>query len=131
MSEKPSADMTELAAELLDLWQEHLTAYATDPRAKAELMHFMEPQRRLFAEWAAMMQHGFNGPGFSYPQGNDASGHKAPAAEPATVAAASDDSSLRLAQLAHRVGELEKRLAQFESETASGPAKPRKPKSKT
>lgn len=128
MSDKSPADMTALAAELLDLWQEHLTAYAADPRAKAELMHFLEPQRRLFAEWGALMQNGFNGPGFS--QGY-ASGHQAPASQPAATAAASDDSALRMAQLAHRVGELEKRLAEFESGAKGGAGKSGKAKPKT
>lgn len=130
-----SADIQALASEVLDLWQEHLTAYATDPAAKAELVKLMEPQRRLVADWASMMQNGLYGAG-SKSQGTNGNGHYGGADAPARAAAASvasDDGALRLAQFAHRLAEFEKRLtkleSKFESKGGKAPAKtPRRSK---
>ena len=121
----PPADLNALASEALDLWQEHLAAASSDPAAKAEMMKLLEPSRRLFADWAAMMQSG------AYATG--ASAKHAPTETAARVAAkadraeavrpASDDGALRIAQLAHRVAELEKRLDKLESRSAGKTAK--------
>ena len=45
------------------MWQEHLSNLAHNPDARAELTRFLEPQRRIFADWAGMMQQGMNGGG--------------------------------------------------------------------
>ena len=123
----PSRDLGMLANEACDLWQEHLSSYAADPKAKAELMHLLAPSRRLFAEWAAMMQNGSYGTnvfGKNGPAGQaggatagTAGGRKPDAASPhhasraETAGPASDGSALELAQLADRVARLEERLA--------------------
>jgi hypothetical protein len=141
-----SSDINALASEVMDLWQEHLAAYANDPVAKAELIRLMEPQRRLFADWAAMMQNGEHGSNpFAASQGSavrpgasaktsgadaapkSAAAKSAPGA--ASAAASPDDSALRVAQLTHRVAELEKRLAKLESGKPDGAKKtPRRTK---
>ncbi|MDX2028767.1 MAG: hypothetical protein SFW62_09065 [Alphaproteobacteria bacterium] len=124
-TDKPPADLTALAAEALDLWQEHLASYAADPKAKKEMMRLLEPSRRLFADWATMMQHG--------PYGTSASASAksaVAAARPEAARPASDDGALRLAQLAHRVAELEKRLAELESGGAGKAAKTGQPSAK-
>jgi hypothetical protein len=127
------ADLNALAIEACDMWQEHLSTFANDPNARAELTRFLEPQRRLFADWAAMMQQGGK-----HEAGHEArsattdskNGSSAPssaktpggsAAPAPSGGAAHGDDSLRVAQLALRVAELEKRLAQLETQTAAPP----------
>ncbi len=39
-----------LAREALDVWQEHLAFYASDPKAKDDLTHLIEPLAKMFAE---------------------------------------------------------------------------------
>jgi hypothetical protein len=117
-------DLNALAAEALDLWQEHLAAASSDPIAKAEMMRLLEPSRRLFADWAAMMQSGAHATGASAKPSHTASPNapaKAHGAE--AVWPASDDGTLRIAQLAHRVAELEKRVAKLESRKSGKAAK--------
>ncbi len=126
-SEKTSpADINALAAEVMDLWQEHLQIYATDPAAKAELMKMLEPQRQLFADWTAMMQNGLHGASTEKTTGTSGNEQAASAVKthgPAAPAVASDDGALRLAQLAHRLAELEKRIAKLESSADGSVAK--------
>ena len=109
MQEKPSSDLNALAIETLDLWQEHLAALAADPKAKQDLAQLMEPSRRLFAEWIEKAQ--------TTPYGTASFAQAKPATTdgPASAGLASDDGSLRLAQLALHVAELEKRVARLES----------------
>jgi hypothetical protein len=129
-SEKTSpADINALAAEVMDLWQEHLQIYAADPQAKAELMKMLEPQRQLFADWSTMMQNGLHGASAAQNTGTTDGGRpSSPAPQPhgahgpATAPAPSDDGALRLAQLAHRMAELEKRMAKLEARNTA-PAK--------
>ncbi|MDP9126688.1 MAG: hypothetical protein M3N08_00310 [Pseudomonadota bacterium] len=111
-SEKTTApDLAALAAEALDLWQEHLALSASDPKAKAELMSLLEPSRRLFADWTTMMQKGAYG---THPASAQSDAPLRPSGA-APAGPSSDDGALRIAQLAHRVAELEKRLAKLES----------------
>jgi ribosomal protein S15P/S13E len=125
------SDVNALAAEALDLWQEHLATYATDPKAKSELVKLMEPTRRWFAEWATMMQHGAYGANVFT---QNAGGQKSAATARATAARpSSDDVALSLAQLTHHVAvlekhmaELEKRLARCETGKSAPRAKPTK-----
>jgi hypothetical protein len=118
------SDINALAAEVMDLWQEHLAIYAADPKAKAELMKLLEPQRQLFADWMAMMQNAPHGASSKTSTGSSSgSGGSAAAVKPhgaAATAASSDDGALRLAQLAHRMAELEKRMAKLESRSSPG-----------
>ena len=112
-------DLNTLAIEACDMWQDHLSTLANDPAARAELTRFLEPQRKLFADWAAMMQQG----GAYEPQRTQASA--SPQADPAAApsgGAAHGDDPLRVAQLALRVAELEKRIVQLEAR-AAGPAR--------
>ena len=117
----PPADLNALASEALDLWQEHLGIAASDPAAKAEMMKLLEPSRRMFADWAAMMQNGAHATGASAKSTRTETHAKTGGAEAARPA--SDDGALRVAQLAHRVAELEKRLAKLESRNAGKAAK--------
>ena len=132
--------MAALASDVCTMWQEHLAAVAADPAAKAELAQMLEPQRqamtKLFADYTAMMQHAPHvhqqphAPASGGAQHAPHEGAKpAPASEPAApshgaapAAAASDDSALRMAQLAHRVAVLEERLARIETRLESRPA---------
>ena len=104
-----------------------LSSLANDPKARAELTRFLEPQRRLFADWAAMMQKGAAPTNATTAQQgasrHDSSQHAqapnptATAARPTEISRGDEHGgdSLRVAQLALRVAELEKRLAQLES----------------
>jgi hypothetical protein len=117
-------DINALAIEACDMWQEHLSTLANDPSARAELTRFLEPQRRLFADWAAMMQQGGkNESQRAKPNAASATPPSSAEAAPPRPASSSGtthgDDPLRVAQLALRVAELEKRLAQLESKTAS------------
>jgi len=120
-TQKPDlADINKLAIEACDMWQEHLSTLASDPSARAELTRFLEPQRRLFADWAAMMQQGGSHDAkrstASTPNA-DATASPPPSAAPG--GATHGDDSLRVAQLALRVAELEKRIAQLEKREPS------------
>jgi len=122
-------DINALAMEACDMWQEHLSSLANNPSARAELTRFLEPQRRLFADWAAMMRQGGSNDPNRAPETpaaakNDArSESTAPAAgtAPSSTAAggaAHGDDPLRVAQLALRLAELEKRVAELEQHAA-------------
>jgi ubiquinone biosynthesis protein UbiJ len=131
-NEKPSSGMKTpeleaLASEAADMWQDYFATLAGQSAAKADLIHLLEPQRRLFADFIAMMQHGRNGPA-----ANSRPASPAPHAAPSRAAAAPltfDDGALRVAQLAHRVAELEKRLTRLEAR-AAGTAKTPRPRGK-
>jgi hypothetical protein len=116
-SDKPlSADFTALAAEAFDLWQDHLSAMSSDPKAKSELMRLLEPSRRMFADWAAMMQTGMHATTGTFA--------KPPAkAGAAPAGPAPDDGALRIAELARRVAQLEKQLAKLESRSPGAASK--------
>ncbi|MCL2473635.1 MAG: hypothetical protein FWF23_01850 [Alphaproteobacteria bacterium] len=128
-NQKP--DLNALAIEACDMWQEHLSNIANNPEVRSEFTKFLEPQRRLFADWAKFLQNGFK-PADST---NDAVKPEEPQQQPTpeTVNASAnseqpsapqnpsqssspyDSDSLHVAQLALRVAELERRLAQLES----------------
>jgi hypothetical protein len=143
MADKPFdlSELTTLAAEACDLWQEHLAASASDPRAHAELVKMLEPQRQLFstlfADYAAMMQNGKHAASpaaqpFTASTASAAATPHAATPRPASAAATSDDGALRLAQLAHRVADLERRVADLEQREpapAKTPRPARSPKS--
>jgi hypothetical protein len=133
MTIKPQfPDLNALAIEACDMWQDHLSTLASDPNARAELTRYLEPQRRLFADWAAMMQQGVAQATTPPQQGASHESHSAKnteksaadsAASPTSTTKASGgsahgDDPLRAAQLALRVAELEKRIAQLESKLA-------------
>jgi hypothetical protein len=112
----PPPDLAALAAEALDLWQEHLALSANDPAAKAEMMRLLEPSRQAFADWALMLQNAPHATGATSKSASAAAGT-------AAARAASDDGALRIAQLAHRLAELEKRVAKLEPRGADKAAK--------
>ncbi|MDR3423591.1 MAG: hypothetical protein P4M13_00720 [Alphaproteobacteria bacterium] len=128
------SDINALAIEACDMWQEHLSTLASDPKAREELTRFLEPQRRLFADWAAMMQQGGsygNSNAKAEPSSGESPADAASSAKPdpsvgAAAATASGDAAhgndpLRVAQLALRLAELEKRVAQLESRPTGAP----------
>lgn len=122
MTAKPYPEMNQLAAEALDLWQEHLATLAADPKAKSDLAHIMEPSRRMFAEWMEKAQNGQHGfASFTPPTGHAGNGPATNGSAP--VAAAPDDGALRIAQLALHVAELERRVAKLESRKPRAAAK--------
>ena len=117
----PNPDLNTLAIEALDLWQEHLAALASNPTAKADLANIMEPSRRLFAEWMKKAQAtGHGAETFTFAQNQPTDGA-------ATLRPAPDDGSLRLAQLAFHVAELEKRVAKLEVRKPRAARKTAKP----
>jgi hypothetical protein len=136
----PSSDLQALAQEACDLWHEHLSSYANDPKAKAELMRLMAPSRQLFAEWATLMQNGAYGAanlsktttageksggeaqatGFCKHQ--TTSGAEASRTE--AVGRASDGNADQFAELADRVAKLEERLARLDPGSAGKTSSP-------
>jgi hypothetical protein len=133
-SEKQKPDLNALAIEACDMWQEHLSNIANNPEVRSEFTKFLEPQRRLFADWAKFLQTGLNASAgttatepekpVTEPQPTEASINKddnteqqTPAQNPPQSSTPYDSDSLRVAQLALRVAELERRLAQLESKS--------------
>jgi len=122
----PAPDLEALASEVCDLWQDYFASIAGQSAAKADLVRMLEPQRRLFADLITMMQSGRDGT--ATPQASAAAKARAAASHAAPIpthgsasaAASSDDGALRVAQLAHRVAELEKRLDRLEAGNAAG-----------
>lgn len=114
-----SSDLNALALEALDLWQEHLTHLANDPKAKQDLAQLMEPSRRLFAEWMQKVQTPAPETADVQPADQDGNAPPSPAVEPAPVPVTADDGTLRLAQLALHVADLERRVGKLESRRAS------------
>ncbi|MDD3028678.1 MAG: hypothetical protein PHS57_00130 [Alphaproteobacteria bacterium] len=112
-------DLNALAMDACDMWQEHLSNLANNPDARAELTRFLEPQRRLFADWVSVMQRGGTAESArvkedsSGDEGSTSRSDSSAAAAPEGCASAGDD-PLRFAQLALRLAELEKRVAQLE-----------------
>ncbi len=126
---KPS-DLSALAVEACDIWQEQLSNFSKDPAMRAELTRFLEPQRRLFADWAAMMQQRESDHAQTDLSGNEKTsptGHEAPqtstestkptVGEAAVTEAASIHANdpFRVADLAIRLAEIERRVAKLES----------------
>jgi uncharacterized protein YceH (UPF0502 family) len=103
-------DFVKLATDACEQWQQQLTAFTSDPKAKEELQRLMEPSRQMMSEWSKMVMNAGTMP--------SASTAKAPQEKPqaAPEQPIADDIGLRLAQLACRVAELEQRIAQLEAE---------------
>ena len=101
-----------LAQETLDLWQEHLQSYATDPQMKADLVKLVAPMGQMFAQWASVMQNGAHG---STP---DTSGGQQAAQDSDGGASGDGDMS----ELADRVAELERQIDELEARLTAEPA---------
>jgi hypothetical protein len=113
-------DLEALASEVCDMWQDYFAALASGAASKADLVQLLEPQRRLFADFIGMMQHQPHGSHSAYASGKHQAAPRAQAGA-APASSSSDDGTLRLAQLAHRVAELEKRLAKLEFQSGGSP----------
>lgn len=87
-NDKAKTDWSQVAKDALDLWQNHLTSLAVDPKAKEELVRFVSPMSEMFAGWSGMMQQGLQGmmQAAAAQQGN-AAGFAAPFTPPAADAA--------------------------------------------
>lgn len=107
--QKINPDLRSLAEETLDLWQDYLDSYASDPKAKAELSQMMAPMNQMFAPWAELLQRGTNGTKPNAESSVAGEGKTGPTAG----RAASDPASLE-----RRMAELESRLAELESALA-------------
>ncbi len=55
----PRQDWTKLAKDALDIWQSHLTALASDEKAKDDLAKMMAPMTQMAGQWANVMQKSF------------------------------------------------------------------------
>ena len=123
----PPQDFTALATEACDLWQQYLTQAANNDEAKSAVAQMLEPQRqffaKLFADAAGMRQNAAHAatanPDSTQPPA-------APTGAP-PAAVTPDDVALRLAQLAHRVAQLERdnrdleqRLAELDAKLVPG-----------
>lgn len=54
----PPNDWSQLAKDALDIWQNHLTSLATDPKAKEEMARFVTPMTEAMAGWSNVVQQG-------------------------------------------------------------------------
>src|SRR5262249_39353860 len=121
-------ELEALASEVCDMWQDYFSALAGQSGAKADLAQLLEPQRRLFADFLTMMQHRAHGA----PNRNSQTftGAATTHAGAGAAAAASDNGALRVAQLAHRLAELEKRVGRLEAVRAPAARKSARPRGK-
>lgn len=123
-SKTQNPDWSKLAQEALDLWQEHLAAYAADPAAKEALTQLATPPldmaRQMFAEWSGMMQHGKHESAHDTPPSGDDGSQTAERGR----APSDDGRALDMAELASRVAELERQLAGLQSQLAASPLAP-------
>ncbi len=130
MTDKSPTDYQKLAAETLDLWQQHLTALAADSKAKSDLAVWLEPSRQMLDAWMKNAQNAAHGNApfpFAAPapgNGSDPAG----AARTASAGLASDDGSVRLSELALHVAGLEERVTRLEARRAAS-ARKAKPQS--
>lgn len=58
---KAKSDWNNLAKDALDLWQNHLTSLASDPKAKEELAQLVGPMGKMFSDWTEMVQQSMGG----------------------------------------------------------------------
>ncbi len=114
MSDQP--DLAALAREYLDLWEDQLTAMATDPDMARQSARFFDALSAFGAQTnplvsanlAAMLRT----PTESRDEPDDATSSEDGAQ---TAPASSDDRDERLDQLTRRVADLEKRIAELEA----------------
>jgi hypothetical protein len=111
-------DLEALAKRYLDLWQEHLSGLAADPKlaeVMARTVELMNAGAAAVATMAAGQAAAFARDG--KPPEDAAEGRGAGGAGPATAPPASRAADSLVAQLARRVAELEQRLARLEAGT--------------
>lgn len=104
-------DWMNLAQEALSLWQDHLSSFASDPKAKSELSHLVSPMSRMFAEWMSVVQNGEHESNCDTENGQQDGGGEDKAPSPVVVAPAAgfDD----MDELARRVAELKRQIDQL------------------
>lgn len=59
-NQSSQTDWTRLAKDALDIWQNHLTSLATDPKAKEEMARFVAPMTEAMSGWSSVMQQGMH-----------------------------------------------------------------------
>jgi hypothetical protein len=92
----PRQDWNLLAKEALDLWQNHLSSLASDPKAKEEMIKFVTPMTQMYTQWAGLMQSTFSGimnPSESPASPEQEAESRAWSSEPVATDASSSDSS--------------------------------------
>lgn len=122
-------DLAALAREYLDLWEDQLTAMASDPDVARQTSKFFDAlgafgaqANPLFsAQLAALLRTAPQSAATGTTDDRDPRSAAAPGAK--TPAAAPDDRDERLDQLARRVADLEKRIAELEPGTGNAGAK--------
>ncbi|MEL0012661.1 MAG: hypothetical protein VW881_04440 [Alphaproteobacteria bacterium] len=127
MNDKP--DLAALAREYLDLWEDQLTAMTSDPDLARQTSRFFDAlgafgaqANPLFsAQLAALLRT--SPPSAATGTADDRDTRSAAASGTETPAFAPDDRDERLDQLARRVADLEKRIAELGPATDSARAK--------
>lgn len=124
MKEK-APDMAELAAKLLDLWQDHLNAMASDPE-------FMRQAGQAWTRWCQQQSSESNDKTFAsfFPFAFSPGTTATPGTQTASPASSAGDDDLgkfrdALAALEKRLARLEKKLARRDAATG-GPSRKRK-----
>lgn len=103
-------NMRALAEEALDLWQNYLDSFSSDPKAKAEAMQMFAPMTKLMQPWTDMMQQTMKAATQKAQTAETAKTHEPEPRQDAPTTAPVDASALE-----RRVVELESRLTKLES----------------
>jgi hypothetical protein len=112
MPEPPELD--ELARRFLDLWQQQLSAWATDPELARQMGNFMAFATASVPKapfWPGAVAPGGSGDGIGGAEAADG----APQRGAAPARAASRGRGVDLGELAQRLAAIERRLARMES----------------
>jgi hypothetical protein len=103
-------NMRALAEEALDLWQNYLDSFSSDPKAKAEAVQMFAPMTKLMQPWTELMQQTMKAAAQKSQTAETAKTHDSDTRQDAPATAAPDASALE-----RRVAELESRLTKLES----------------
>ena len=112
-------DIDQMAQQYLDLWQDHLKGMAADPKVGqtvAQLTQMMTGTGAAFAALAQQMSAAANAAQMANKE-STADDRSETAGRAAPPAAAHGDPNFDLAQLARRLDDIERRLADLEAGT--------------
>jgi hypothetical protein len=98
-------DWNNLAQEALDLWEGHLNALSSDPKAKEDMAKFIAPLSEMYTQWANMLQTNFPGASPFTASTQDQPSEERPAAQCEAEDTVYDEWLASYAEMAERAGQ--------------------------